>query len=45
MQIPYLGLEEITKDKGLFAKQIAAEFIGTLILVNWKNITFLLYVH
>jgi len=33
MQIPYLGLEEITKDKGLFAKQIAAEFIGTLILV------------
>jgi hypothetical protein len=34
LQLPYLGMEEVTKDKLLISKQILAEFLGTLILVS-----------
>ncbi len=36
LKLPYIGLEEITKDKVLISKQLLAEFMGTLILVS-KN--------
>ncbi len=34
LKLPYIGLDEITKDKFLISKQILAEFLGTLILVS-----------
>jgi len=33
MLVPYVGIEEVTKDKANFVKQLLAEFIGTLLLV------------
>ena len=32
--MPYIGLEEISKDKVGTAKALVAELLGTLILVN-----------
>ena len=36
MLVPYVGIEEVTKDKANFVKQLLAEFIGTLLLVKEK---------
>ena len=33
LKLPKVGLEEIKKEKVAFAKQLAAEFLGTMLLV------------
>ena len=32
--VPYVGIEELTKDKVVTAKQLAAECLGTFLLVR-----------
>ena len=32
--LPYIGLEEVTKDKTGLVKAAVAEFLGTMFLVN-----------
>ena len=39
MRFPYLGLEEL-KDTTTLFKQVVAEFLGTLILVNIIKLIF-----